>query len=41
MNDPETIDSILTQLRAVEIDIIDASEVDRVKEVKKSDDDEL
>ena len=39
MNDPETIDSILTQLRAVEIDIIDASEVDRVKEVKKDDDD--
>ena len=40
MNDPETIDSILSQLRAVEVDIIDASEVDRVKEVKKEDDDE-
>ena len=40
MNDPETIDSILTQLRAVEIDIIDASDVDRVKEVKKDDDDD-
>lgn len=40
MNDPETIDSILAQLRAVEIDIIDASEVDRVKEVKKDDDDD-
>ena len=40
MNDPETIDAILAQLRAVEIDIIDASEVDRVKDVKKSDDDE-
>jgi RNA polymerase primary sigma factor len=40
MNDPDTIDSILAQLRAVEIDIIDASEVDRVKEVKKDDDDD-
>ena len=40
MNDPETIDSILSQLRAVEVDIIDASEVDRVKEVKKDDDDD-
>jgi len=40
MNDPETIDSILAQLRAVEIDIIDASEVDRVKEPKKDDDDD-
>ena len=40
MNDPETIDSILSQLRAVEIDIIDASDVDRVKEVKKDDDDD-
>ena len=40
MNDPETIDSIMAQLRAVEIDIIDASEVDRVKEVKKDDDDD-
>lgn len=40
MNDPETIDSILAQLRAVEVDIIDSSEVDRVKEVKKHDDDD-
>ena len=40
MNDPDTIDSILAQLRAVEIDIIDASEVDRVKEIKKDDDDD-
>jgi RNA polymerase primary sigma factor len=40
MNDPDTIDSILSQLRAVEIDIIDASEVDRVKEPKRADDDE-
>jgi RNA polymerase primary sigma factor len=40
MNDPETIDSILSQLRAVEIDIIDASDVDRVKEPKRPDDDD-
>ena len=40
MNDPDTIESILVQLRAVEIDIIDSSDVDRVKEIKKSDDDE-
>ena len=40
MNDAETIDSILAQLRAVEIDVIDASDVDRVKEVKKDDDDD-
>jgi RNA polymerase primary sigma factor len=40
MNDPDTIDSILAQLRAVEIDIIDASEVDRVKDIKKDDDDD-
>jgi RNA polymerase primary sigma factor len=40
LNDPETIDSILSQLRAVEVDIIDASEVDRVKEVKKDDEDD-
>jgi RNA polymerase primary sigma factor len=41
MNDPDTIDSIMAQLRSVEIDIIDASEVDNVKSgVKKEDDDE-
>jgi len=40
MNDPETIDSILSQLRSVEIDIIDASEVDRVKETKRGIDDD-
>ncbi len=40
MNNPETIESILTQLRIVEIDIIDASDVDRVKEVKKLDEEE-
>jgi len=41
MNDADTIDSIMAQLRAVEVDIIDASEVDNVKSgVKKDDDDE-
>lgn len=40
MNNPETVESILTQLRIVEIDIIDSSDVDRVKEIKKSDDDD-
>jgi len=40
INDPDTLDSIIAQLRAVEIDIIDASDVDRVKDVKKDDDDE-
>jgi RNA polymerase primary sigma factor len=41
MNDPDTIDSIMAQLRSVEIDIIDSSEVDRVKDgVKKDDDDD-
>ena len=41
MNDPDTIDSIMAQLRAVEVDIIDASEVDNVKGgPKKEDEDE-
>jgi len=40
INDPDTLDSIIAQLRAVEIDIIDASDVDRIKDVKKDDDDE-
>jgi len=40
MNDADTIDSIMAQLRAVEVDIIDASEVDRVKEPKRADDDD-
>jgi RNA polymerase primary sigma factor len=42
MNDPDTIDSIMAQLRSVEVDIIDASEVDNVKGgvPKKDDDDE-
>jgi len=32
VNDAETIDTVLTQLRAVEIEIIESSEVDRVKD---------
>ena len=40
MNDPDTIDSIMSQLRAVEIDIIDASEVDNVKGGPKKDDED-
>jgi len=41
MNDPDTIDSIMAQLRSVEIDIIDASEVDNVKSgVKKEEEDD-
>ncbi len=39
VSDPETMDSIIAQLRAVEIDIIDASDVDRIKD-KKDDEDE-
>ena len=38
MNDPDTIDAIMAQLRAVEIDLIDASDVDRVKDPKRPDD---
>lgn len=41
INDPDSIESVITQLRAVEIEIIDSSDVDRVKDVRKdSDDDE-
>jgi len=40
MNDPDTIDSIMAQLRSVEVDIIDASEVDNVKGVPKKDEDD-
>ncbi|MGH8046877.1 MAG: RNA polymerase sigma factor RpoD [Chthoniobacterales bacterium] len=39
VNDPETLDSIIAQLRSVEIEIIDASDVDRVA-TKKSDEEE-
>ena len=40
INDPENIESVITQLRAVEIEIIDSSDVDRVKEVRKDGDEE-
>ncbi len=40
VNDPETMDSIIAQLRGVEIEIIDSSDVDRVKDFKKEEDDE-
>jgi len=40
INDPDSIESVITQLRAVEIEIIDSSDVDRVKDVRKSDDDD-
>jgi RNA polymerase primary sigma factor len=34
VNEPEQLDSVLSQLRAVEIDIIDSSEVDQVKDAR-------
>ncbi len=40
INDPESFESIMAQLRAVEIDIIESSEVDRVKDGKKDSDEE-
>jgi len=40
VNDPETIDAIIAQLRAVEIEIIDSSDVDRVSSTKKDDDED-
>ncbi len=39
VSDPETLDSIMAQLRGVEIEIIDASDVDRVS-AKKTDEEE-
>lgn len=39
-NNPEHIDAIISQLRGVEIEIIEASDVDRVKEVRKEDDED-
>ncbi len=38
VNDPETMDSIIAQLRGVEIEIIDASDVDRVSTKKEEED---
>ena len=40
VSDPEMMDSIIAQLRGVEIEIIDSSDVDRVKDFKKDDDEE-
>lgn len=40
VNDPESMESVIAQLRAVEIEIIDSSDVDRVKEVRKDGDEE-
>ncbi len=40
VNDSETLDSIIAQLRGVEIEIIEASDVDRVKDFKKEEDEE-
>jgi len=39
-NEPDHFDTVIGQLRAVEIEIIDASDVDRVKDVRKDDDEE-
>jgi RNA polymerase sigma factor, sigma-70 family len=38
INDPESMESVIAQLRAVEIEIIDSSDVDRVKEGRKDGD---
>lgn len=40
VSNPEHLDAIISQLRGVEIEIIEASDVDRVKEVRKEDDDD-
>ena len=40
VNDPDSIESVITQLRAVEIEIIDSSDVDRVKEGRKDGEEE-
>ena len=40
VNNPEHLDAIISQLRGVEIEIIEASDVDRVKEVRKEDDED-
>jgi RNA polymerase primary sigma factor len=38
--DPEQMDGLITRLRGMEFDIIDASEVDRLKDVKKEEEDD-
>ena len=40
VNEPETIETVIGQLRAVEIEIIDSSDVDRLKDVRTKDNDE-
>jgi RNA polymerase primary sigma factor len=40
VNEPEAIESVISQLRAVEIEIIDASDVDRIKDVRTKDNEE-
>jgi RNA polymerase primary sigma factor len=40
VNDPDSIESVITQLRGVEIEIIDSSDVDRVKEGRKDGEEE-
>jgi RNA polymerase primary sigma factor len=40
VNDPEEMEAIITRLRGMEFDIIDASEVDRYKDGKKDQDEE-
>ena len=41
VNDPDLIEAIQTRLRAMEFDIIEASDVDRYKDLKKDQDGEL
>ncbi len=40
VTDPNELDAILTRLRRLEIDVIEASDVDRHKDVKKDADEE-
>ena len=40
VSNPEHLDAIISQLRGVEIEIIESSDVDRVKEVRKEDEEE-
>ncbi|MDQ3626126.1 MAG: RNA polymerase subunit sigma, partial [Verrucomicrobiota bacterium] len=40
VTDPDELDAILTRLRRLEIDIIEASEVDRYKDGKKDEEEE-
>ena len=40
VNDPEEMEAVITRLRSLEVDIIDASDVDRYKDGKKADSEE-